>query len=384
MINYYLELELDHTSNTEELQKELVKTQKKWLNRTNSSDLDKRTLAEKKLEIIEEAKQTLLDPEAKIDYDDQLFMEEEEEDSIQDEPVINELDFNAWGSEIQSFIDEENYAQAIATGKELTELAPDEAISWRFYGIAQRIFGNEEFSRKCFTKALELDPLDIFSYEELAFSYKKNKEYQRAVLHFKQVLHLDSDHEAALRELGFLQQIEDDYDAGLDYMKELVEKHPSEENKAYLAEAYFLKAQDIMPTNKRNQYFFFEEEKIHAYIELTEKAQSISPQEEYVQQLKKARKALRKTYDWSKVTLLSIPLFLSEGSSFLAVVLLAVILYYSIRPKWIIERRSTFGTELPFDKIANLYTKTVGRVIIKLVAFIAGIFGATIDSSKYR
>lgn len=382
MLDYYAELELDSEWSMEELQSGLVKTQKKWLNRTNSSDLEKRTIAEKKLQVIEEAKATLLNEETRIAYDESLLLNEAPSNEV--EPSIQEVDIQAWVKKINEFIRNEQFALAISQGKQWVELTPHDPTAWRFFAFSHEAFGNTEQAIEYYLYSLELDPEGYEVYADLGLIYVQLNDYQNAERYFKQSHQLEPDYKVALNGLRYVNQQFGNHDVALQYMERLAEIDPSQENNENLAEAYYLKAISIMPSNESNTYFFFEDEKIREYIALTEKAQSLHPTEEYATQLKKAEKALQKSFDWTKITLLTIPLFMMDSNRFLAIILLGVILYFSIRPRWITDRRNTVGIDMKFDRIANIYTKTIGAFILKIVSRIVGIVGISIDQYRYK
>lgn len=381
MMNYYEELELNRGGNIEELQAELVKTQKKWLNRTNSSDLEKRTIAEKKLQVIEEAKRTFLDAETRLDYDKTLMISEIQP---QQATATHQVDTEDWKNNINNLMKREQFAQAITQAKQWTEMAPHDPIAWRFFALAHKAFGNKERAVEYYLNSLELEPENFQTYADLGLLYVDMGNYSNAERYFMQSLQLKPDYEVALHGAGYVNQHFGNHDVALQYMEQLAENNPSKGHDADLAEAYYLKAISIMPANDRNEYFFYEEEKIKEYIRLTEKAQSLYPTEEYTQQLKKAKKALGKSYDWTKVTLLTLPLFVAEASPFLALLLFCVILYFSIRPRWIMDRRKAFGVNMTFDRIASIYTKTVGALIIGIIALGVGMAGISMKSDRYR
>lgn len=381
MINYYQELQIDDSLDKLELEKDIIKKQKKWLNRTNSSDLEKRNEAQRMLQVIEDAKNTLLDENLRNAYDNQLVTNRNNEgnsNSLEEVIVFS-------NEKINQLIQNGQTPQAIAEARNLTDIAPNDYRSWKYLAHAHREFGNEEIAKINYIKALELNPTDLFSYLELGYIHKVLKDYNHAINYFKQALTIKENNQDSLRELGVLYRNLNNYDLASEYLKILNELYPTEENKDLLADTYFLKAESFMPTDSnRERYYFFEEEKITEFINLVEKANTIYPTPEYEEKIKEARKALKKTYDWGKITLLTLPFFFIYASEFLSFVLFGVILYFSIRPRWIIQRRDTFGITTTFDTIASVYTKTVGYLIIIVIALIGGIFGAAIDTTRYK
>lgn len=71
-VNYYMELELDRHLTKKELDKQLKAILRKWRNRTNAPEQEKRHTAEKMMEMAEEAIDVLTDPAKKMVYDKEL------------------------------------------------------------------------------------------------------------------------------------------------------------------------------------------------------------------------------------------------------------------------------------------------------------------------
>ena len=66
MINYYKELELNQSLSVDELKKELITIQRKWMKRaSNAPELEKRSYAEKMVKLVEEAQKILTNKDKK-------------------------------------------------------------------------------------------------------------------------------------------------------------------------------------------------------------------------------------------------------------------------------------------------------------------------------
>lgn len=127
-VNYYAELGLDPGASQEQLEADLRKLRRTWTNRASSgSDLDARQTAERKVALIREATETLLNAEKRAKYDKELKKNGAPEPSSQNQysaPSAGSAAFmdNAQLMDMLEGCYENNrYNQAIAAGKKLLE-----------------------------------------------------------------------------------------------------------------------------------------------------------------------------------------------------------------------------------------------------------------------
>src|SRR5690625_4913269 len=91
MDNYYAIFNIDENLHGDELQTELRKIQKRLITRQNAADINRRQEAERKLVLIQEAMDILLDEEKRKEYDAQLIHANHKKQTItnQKEEEIN-------------------------------------------------------------------------------------------------------------------------------------------------------------------------------------------------------------------------------------------------------------------------------------------------------
>ncbi|MDN6194701.1 MAG: Hsp70 family protein, partial [Alkalibacterium sp.] len=118
-VNYYMELDLDRHLTKEELDKQLKAILRKWRNRTNAPEQEKRHTAEKMMEMAEEAIDVLTDPAKKMVYDKELTEKMEttaqnEEDQAKNERLYKKIgiDLGTTNSAV-AYIDENGIPQII-------------------------------------------------------------------------------------------------------------------------------------------------------------------------------------------------------------------------------------------------------------------------------
>lgn len=154
------------------------------------------------------------------------------------------------------------------------------------------------------------------------------------------------------------------------FFEKLNEKRNDPLSYETLAKAYSMKA-DTLVQEINGDPTFISKEQIHKYIELMEKAKSYSKKPEINQKIAKAKYALGKEFDKSKIPVLIFPLLVALGplsygewsmsitlSFLLSVIALAVIVYSSIRTRFEINRWKMEGK-------GDLYDKAVDKTYIK-------------------
>lgn len=388
MINYYSELNLDMSLSDDELEKEIKVLQKKWMNRSNSANQDKRHEAEKKIQLLSEAKEILTNYEKKQQYN--LQLKKHNTDSSlntnsgpqESTAQLSEEEFKQKKSAILKLLNLKDYPTAITHGQQLTSLAPGNKDSWYLYGLTNRLFGNYDLAISHFNKALELDPTHGLSYLQLGHVYNTINQKKQAFSYYDRALKLNPNSIDCHRNMGVLLRDNGEYDEAFEHFTKLFELDPSEDSKQYMADIYFCKGRSVLYSDENN-YYYYEEDKITYFIEMLTKSKEYSDDPFYDNEIQRATKASAKTYDWSKITLLTLPLFVIGGSEFLAFILLCAIIYFSIRPRWEINRRKNHGINMPFDTFAGFYTKSIGFFLVFMFSIIVAFIGISINTNDW-
>lgn len=390
MINYYSELELDSNLTIDELEEEIKALQKKWIRRQTSANQEKRHEAENKIQMIADAKDVLLDPASKRTYDDELYAYENqvvEQQQTQQTPTsggyyhISDEEFEELVERYWVYADANDYSSALAQSQHLTTVAPDNFLSWFLHGYSNRQFGNNELSIGYFNKAIEMNPSHESSYVQLGVALLSLKRRNDAYQAFQKGLQINPNSEIAIRNTANLLLDDGQVDEAISLYEKLIELRNDDYSNELLAQAYYKKGEYALP-HYESGYYFYEDDKIEYFIEQATKANELYPSDFYAKEIKNAQKAKRKTYDWSKITLLLIPLIFSE-LGFLSLVLFGVLIYFSVRPTWEINRRKNHGVKTTFDKISGVYTKTVGFAFVALIGIVFALFGASINTKKW-
>lgn len=186
MINYYLELELNSALSTEELDQALKKLSMKWRQRVNAPSLEARQEAERKVQMINEARAILLDAQKRAQYDDQLAHSQPEPEP---EPDVS--------------IDEESVAEQLRILQENEQNRDIIKLLTLAYNSGIR---NHEFCWSAGNAWLEEDDL------------------RQAVMWFNRSIEIEPDNRPAVTSLAFIAEWQEDYESLKIYLDWLVER----------------------------------------------------------------------------------------------------------------------------------------------------------------
>ena len=125
MTNYYVELGLDRAASISQLETELKALRKKWTSRASTAtSTDKRQKAEKMVDLVREATETLLNEDKKAKYDKQLDKKGGKNQSAPAAqtdytPSTSTMDDAALLDALEEFYENGKYNQAISAANRL-------------------------------------------------------------------------------------------------------------------------------------------------------------------------------------------------------------------------------------------------------------------------
>lgn len=154
MTNYYVELGLDRSASIEELEQQLKALKKRWTSRASSAaTTEKRQQAERMVDLIREASETLLVKDKKAKYDKQLDKDPAASNAqpvTQQQTPINMDSANMAGAAlldlVEQFYDSSNYNQAIAVAKKALETGNESVGLYRILALCYAERGDESGS----------------------------------------------------------------------------------------------------------------------------------------------------------------------------------------------------------------------------------------------
>lgn len=150
MTNYYVELGLDRAASISELETELKALRKKWTSRASTAtSTDKRQKAEKMVDLVREATETLLNEEKKAKYDKQLDKKggkNQNAPAAQNDyyaPQTNAMDDAALLDALESFYENGKYNQAISAANRLISNGTADVDVYRYLTLCYAEKGND-------------------------------------------------------------------------------------------------------------------------------------------------------------------------------------------------------------------------------------------------
>lgn len=154
MTNYYVELGLDRSASIEELEQQLKALKKRWTSRASSAaTTEKRQQAERMVDLIREASETLLVKDKKAKYDKQIDKDpaaSNAQPSSQQQTAVNVDSSNMAGAAlldlVEQFYDSSNYNQAIAVARKAIETGNESVGLYRILALCYAERGDESGS----------------------------------------------------------------------------------------------------------------------------------------------------------------------------------------------------------------------------------------------
>jgi len=133
---------------------------------------------------------------------------------------------------------ENRFPESVARIKAAVEANPDSAPLWRLQGVVSLMAGENDAAEKAFQKAIELDPADIASYEQLARHYAKSGRLQETIELYQEALKVKPDAAQLYHFLGVLYEYGGQRQKAIESYEEAVRRAPelaeAKNNLAYL------------------------------------------------------------------------------------------------------------------------------------------------------
>lgn len=189
-IDYYHVFGLKPDWEIDRLRQELVEIYGETLARVNAASGKKLEDINQRLEWITEARQILLDPDAKAKYDQDLAewkrtATPEQKAAAASIPTIQEL----W-----QLIDEGRYLDAIQIGKQLVEHTPDKDEAWEAYGYANYLWQDYRTAIYAAEQAINCNPKKADYYADISQYLAAVEQWDEAVIQLNRAIHVEPNH----------------------------------------------------------------------------------------------------------------------------------------------------------------------------------------------
>ena len=103
-----------------------------------------------------------------------------------------EKEAKEWILQAQKCIEKVDYPRAIDACMKALTMEPENAVAFRYSGIARMLIGDIADALEDFDQALRIVPDDILTYKERGFLYYELKKYGQAISDFSKIIAIDS------------------------------------------------------------------------------------------------------------------------------------------------------------------------------------------------
>lgn len=189
-VNYYELLGLPPTADTDTIEKKIKGDVRAWRKRTESSNLATRQEAELRMQHLQAARETLLDPGRRAAYDKRLATAP----PSAPRPTAP-TGTRDWLSQAEEYLAMNDYHSAAYAAREATRVAGDSPRAWNVRGRANAGLGNLNDALYEVRQATALDPNNTQYHFDLGTVCEQLERWQDALAAYETAARLDpSDH----------------------------------------------------------------------------------------------------------------------------------------------------------------------------------------------
>ncbi|MDN4593516.1 tetratricopeptide repeat protein [Polycladomyces subterraneus] len=249
MENYYELFGIPREADKGGIRKRIHQELRKWSNRTNAPQMERRQEAERMVQLLEEAEEILLDPDKRAAYDRQLTAASRLQTSVRREQAAA-FDVTRTGtgtvtpvetiiSRGTELLEQNRVADTIVLARQAN---PD---AWALLAHAKLEWGEPEQAVEAFRRAIELKPNDGRYYYGLGQTYEQLNRWEEAVTQYRRTCKTDPDNHQYRVALGMALIRAERFDDGVALLEQCAQAEPDnpvyQESLAigYQAKAYY-------------------------------------------------------------------------------------------------------------------------------------------------
>lgn len=389
MIDYYAEFNLDRTLKNEEICQQLKKEKRKWQNRLSAPDLERRQLAEKKCNEIEEAYVIFSDELKRKEYDRKLAKEGQPAQAQQvPQPQFDQSARYSKQQVIQEIINVYNSGNTQATidichrylnlGMHFSEI-------YLYLGFAYWDNGDLNEALAAFKNGFNIDPNDDRFYSNIASMYlNESHDPNAAHPYLQKAIQLNPNSAFNMALLIYELLLEGREQEADRSVENYLANNPQDMNyRAYVADTYIKYANKYYSTADSGASYIDNKENYEKILSLAQKAHAIIANDHtnsYLTQVEGYGK--KKFYKGSIGGIVILALlgmgfidknnFIIPGLMLVGAVLLII---FDIVPDWQITKMDVSGKKTPAPLIASI----IGAIVKYIFFFIISILGACVS-----
>lgn len=363
-MNYYEEFNIDPFLSIKEIEDILNSEKRKWTMRVNAADLEKRQLAEKKVQLISKAEKVFKDEESKREYDQEL----KERQKKRPEPEARggqgsgpSMDWQKANRIAADLVNQNKLKEALKYARMARDLDPMHPESWNLIGVIEVKLNRRTDAINSYLKASQLDPNNLIILNNLGFNYLILNRLSEARSMAERAMNLNNKDERTIHLMSRLLIAEASYDESIELLERGLKLHPDSLNlKQAISDAYKEKAFSYCHYDRaRKAYFIVEGDNIESIIKNFEKANEYYPSKELKNNIDWAKEHSEKSFDAKNKKLFIIPaimLLYVRGIIGISVVLLITYIIYkaSIKTAWQKNREEIFGEDYTIKKAGSV------------------------------
>jgi tetratricopeptide (TPR) repeat protein len=191
MEDYYTVVGLDRTASTEEIDKKIREQLRMWQRRTTNADLSRRQEAERRVQLLGEARTTLLDPEKRQQYDHQLG-----HPRPADPLTVTGAGDSDWLSRARRYLAANDYRRAAEAARQARNQPNPPVEVWGLLARASAGLGNLDDALYEAREAVSLAGDNAQAHLDLAHVYEQRGEWRQAFDEYETASRLDPQAEA--------------------------------------------------------------------------------------------------------------------------------------------------------------------------------------------
>lgn len=387
MDNYYAIFNIDENLHGDELQTELRKIQKRLITRQNAADINRRQEAERKLVLIQEAMDILLDEEKRKEYDAQLIHanHKKQTDSKQHHQEADSQYNHQSQQELidlaHDLIGQMQYPQAMNAAKQALAISNQSAEAWSVYGYACAAWREYDEAVRAYKNAITVNPAVAHNYTELANLYLQLDQINDAKEMINKAIHINPDDMFTREVEASIYMEEQQYNQAVQIYEALLKENADNEQiKTLLASCYEQIGMSYLYYDKSSRQFYcIDEGNTQQMIHYMQKAYDLTSENYLQDQISFGQKALRKKLDftnWSSLVL-AILIGLFSNSLLLTIILAGIVLYVNHVPNYKLNRRALLNEKTIGDRVgfvsSGIY-KAIKYIVVAIVGFVLIIF----------
>ncbi|WP_033827583.1 DnaJ domain-containing protein [Bacillus andreraoultii] len=338
MNNYYELLELHMDASESEIREKIKTELSKWRKRVNAPDPQRQRLASERMELLQEAEETLLNPENRTQYD--LHLQQSMAPQQEYRAAIEEVDNPTQLSladqligEANNLINQNNIADAIVYAKRATEADGNHPYAWSILARAHFLWGEVQDALYEIKRAISILPNEPHFYyvlyhcqmnrNDINYSEKMNL----ATEAINKALNIAPNDPDYITEAARLALETKQLDYGIDLLKQLEKNQGlNPDSRNILAELYYYKGLNLTHrvdyNNGETLYYFTNKEASvrgkDFFVEASKYVTNQNLRQEIQKWIGVANNALKlkNNYKILALFLLIIPMFLISLESF--------------------------------------------------------------------